>query len=271
MLLNNIHIALSVLLHVVVGGAYLAGTWALEHDRVQDNVGGAVVALGSIPIVAESSARTGRQPIILQKREIGHTDGAGQRPAGNAKRIPAEQARRIPPPPGSKAMMKEMLSVREAAPAAALPAVVDVQGAPGTAEEELSSILQAVQADGEKLGHGGMSSKPSKVGYDEKHELAVKIANSIKNKFVRCWTVPAGAKDVESMVVRVSLVLAPSGKVVRAGISDTHLYNSNPFFRAVADSALRAVYKCSPITGLSRDEYNLWKEVVLTFNPRPAL
>jgi hypothetical protein len=48
--------------------------------------------------------------------------------------------------------------------------------------------------------------------------------------------------------------------------------SNDPFFRAVAESALRALRKplCSPLK-LPYSEYDEWKEIILTFNPREAL
>ncbi len=270
-LLNNVHVALSVLLHVVAGGVYFAGTWAMERGKVQHDAGNAVIVFGSVPVAEADNVRAGRQPVVLQKRKVEY------RPTEKAERVVVEPIKRIPPPPGRKAMERERLVTQpqqQAAPPAVepLPVAADAQDFPETAEQELSGILQAVQREA-NIGPPGAENEvdSGEAKYDEKHELAVRIANSIRSRFVECWTVPAGAKDVENMVVKVGVVLAPSGKVVRAGITDTHLYNSNPFFRAVADSALRAVYKCSPLMGLNRNDYNLWHEIVLTFNPKPEL
>ena len=267
-LLNNIHVALSVLLHVAAGGAYFAGTWVMEQGKVQHDAGNAVIVFGPVPVAETDNVRMGRQPVVLQKRK------AEYRPTEKAERVVVEPIKRIPPPPGRKAMEKERLvAQKKASPPVVepLPVAADAQDFPETAEEELSGILQAVQSEANIRPGAENAVDAGEARYDEKHELAVRIANSIRSRFVECWTVPAGAKDVENMVVKVGVVLAPSGKVVRAGITDTHLYNSNPFFRAVADSALRAVYKCSPLTGLSRSDYNLWHEIVLTFNPKPEL
>jgi hypothetical protein len=42
-------------------------------------------------------------------------------------------------------------------------------------------------------------------------------------------------------------------------------------FRAAADSAVRAVYKCNPIKNLPTNKYNSWKEMRLNFDPSMQL
>jgi hypothetical protein len=45
-------------------------------------------------------------------------------------------------------------------------------------------------------------------------------------------------------------------------------YTSEPFFRAAADSALRAVFKCSPLKNLPPEKYGSWREMELNFDPQ---
>ena len=41
----------------------------------------------------------------------------------------------------------------------------------------------------------------------------------------------------------------------------------DPFFRAAAESAQRAVYKCSPLR-VPKDKFSEWQDMTLTFDPR---
>ncbi|ANC34454.1 hypothetical protein P029_03760 [Anaplasma phagocytophilum str. Norway variant2] len=66
----------------------------------------------------------------------------------------------------------------------------------------------------------------------------------------------------------IKLAMVPSGKVTTATISDTILYDNDPLYRALSDSALRAVHKCNPIKELRGTDYSIWNEIVLTFNPQ---
>ena len=45
---------------------------------------------------------------------------------------------------------------------------------------------------------------------------------------------------------------------------------SDAFFRSAAESALRAVLRCSPLR-LPREKYDTWKNSTFTFDPRDML
>ncbi|WP_157857204.1 cell envelope integrity protein TolA [Anaplasma phagocytophilum] len=94
------------------------------------------------------------------------------------------------------------------------------------------------------------------------------VVDSLSEQFAKCWTIPAGIDDDSNAVVKIKLAMDPSGKVTTATISDTNLYDNDPLYRALADSALRAVHKCNPITELRGTDYSIWNEIVLTFNPQ---
>ncbi|WP_249548377.1 cell envelope integrity protein TolA [Anaplasma phagocytophilum] len=101
-----------------------------------------------------------------------------------------------------------------------------------------------------------------------KNHVPEEVVDSLSEQFAKCWTMPAGIDDDNSAVVKIKLALDPSGKVTAATISDTNLYDHDPLYRALADSALRAVHKCNPITELRGTDYSIWNEIVLTFNPQ---
>ena len=94
------------------------------------------------------------------------------------------------------------------------------------------------------------------------------VLETITNRFAECWTIPYDTQNPENVVVKINLGLDPHGKVTTASIADTYLYDHNPFYRAVADSALRAVHKCSPLLSLQAADYSLWNKMVLTFDTK---
>lgn len=100
-------------------------------------------------------------------------------------------------------------------------------------------------------------------------KMTISEQDSLRGQLEKCWNVPFGAKDVESMVVEVDLVINPDRTLRSAKIADQSRYNSDNFYRAVADSALRAVKSpsCSPLN-LPEDKYELWKNTTVRFNPK---
>jgi hypothetical protein len=94
--------------------------------------------------------------------------------------------------------------------------------------------------------------------------------DAIRQQISRCWNIPAGARDAENLVVEIRAMFNPDGSVARAEILDTGRMASDPFYRAAAESAYRAVLQCSPLQ-MPPKKYNVWKIVTLRFNPKEML
>ena len=95
------------------------------------------------------------------------------------------------------------------------------------------------------------------------------LAARLHQAIARCWAVPADVPDyVEAVRVKFSLTRAgaldgsPSLEGPVAG---------DPATKAFAASAVRAVVRCAPFSGLAQlAPYDAWKTVVVTFR-RPDL
>lgn len=99
--------------------------------------------------------------------------------------------------------------------------------------------------------------------------MSISEQDALRAQLERCWHVPIGARDAENLVVAVRLVVNPDRTVREARIVDQSRYNRDSFFRAAADSALRAVRnpKCSPLA-VPPDKYEQWRVVTVTFDPK---
>ena len=84
-----------------------------------------------------------------------------------------------------------------------------------------------------------------------------------------CWSVPAGAKNAESLVVRVRVQLDPSGRpIAKKVINRAQLTDS--FFLSAAESVLRAIERCQPYK-MPPEKYESWREMELNFDPSKML
>ena len=92
--------------------------------------------------------------------------------------------------------------------------------------------------------------------------------DALRHQLAGCWNVPVGARDAENTTVDIYMVVNEDRTLQSARIEDTGRYDSDTFFRAMADSALRAVYNpnCSPFE-LPPDKYESWKTIIVTFDP----
>lgn len=95
--------------------------------------------------------------------------------------------------------------------------------------------------------------------------------DAIRRQIEACWSIPAGARSAENLVVAIRVWVNPDGKVARAEILDRARMGGDPFFRTAAESAIRAVLnpRCSPLR-FPPKKYDQFKEMVLNFNPREA-
>ncbi|MBL6767115.1 MAG: hypothetical protein ISQ18_03235 [Candidatus Micropelagos sp.] len=84
-----------------------------------------------------------------------------------------------------------------------------------------------------------------------------------------CWSVPAGAKNAESLVVRVRVQLDTSGRpIAKKVINRDQLTDS--FFLSAAESVLRAIERCQPYK-MPPEKYESWREMELNFDPSKML
>ena len=117
-----------------------------------------------------------------------------------------------------------------------------------------------------KLDEKEASSDGAKAPLGEK--MTMSEEDALRRQLEGCWNVPFGAKDAENLRVEIFMVINQDRTLKDAKVVDQSRYNSDSFFRAAADSALRAVRNpsCSPFQ-LPPDKYDTWKTVTVTFDP----
>ena len=95
------------------------------------------------------------------------------------------------------------------------------------------------------------------------------IASAIRRQIEPCWNLPSGAQNAENLAIEVAVEFATDGTVRHAEVRDASRMRSDPFFRAAAESAMRALLNptCNPFK-LPLDKYDQWRAVTLVFNPR---
>ena len=101
--------------------------------------------------------------------------------------------------------------------------------------------------------------------------LTLSEVDSLKTQIERCWIVQAGARYAEDLVVTIRVFLNPDGSLRREPqIVDDKRLAGDPFFRAAAESAIRAVLKCEPFK-MPFTKYHRWREIELTLDPGEML
>jgi outer membrane biosynthesis protein TonB len=111
---------------------------------------------------------------------------------------------------------------------------------------------------GGKLRYGGANSSATELSQSELGALRAKLQD--------LWNLPAGAGNPQELRVEVEIQLKPDGTLAAPPVVLTG--GTSPLFIAARDSAYRAVYRGQPYTMLRPEHYELWKDIIVTFDPK---
>lgn len=110
---------------------------------------------------------------------------------------------------------------------------------------------------------------PSPPSLDQ--QVTMSEIDAVRAQISRCWNMPAGARDAQDLIVTIRATVAPDGTVTSAVIDDRSKMG-DPFFRAAAESAQRAMLNpaCQPLK-LPPQKYEQWKNLRINFNPKDMI
>jgi biopolymer transport protein ExbD len=91
------------------------------------------------------------------------------------------------------------------------------------------------------------------------------LAALLRRQLYGCWSPPVGLSDAKDLVVRVTFSLNRDGSL--SGAPQVKPTASGPLFQVAAESAVRAIRRCTPLK-LPADRYESWKEMEVAFDPR---
>jgi hypothetical protein len=92
---------------------------------------------------------------------------------------------------------------------------------------------------------------------------------ALRSRLARLWTVPAGAKTAEELIVRVRFQLKPDRTLVGPPVVLTSA--TSALSKVSRDSAVRAIITGQPFDMLRPEHYAAWKDIEVTFDPREKL
>jgi outer membrane biosynthesis protein TonB len=97
-------------------------------------------------------------------------------------------------------------------------------------------------------------------------QLSQTEVGALRARLQQLWSPPAGAKDPQELTLDLEIKLNPDGTLSGPPIVLTG--GNSPLYLAARDSAVRAVFRGQPYTMLRPEHYELWKDIVVTFDPR---
>lgn len=103
-------------------------------------------------------------------------------------------------------------------------------------------------------------------------KLTLSEMDALRHQLAQCWSVLAGAKYAEDLVVEVRATINRDRTLAQASILDQGRYTRDSHFRAAADAAMRALRnpRCTPLA-VPPEKYEEWKTTVIVFNPSEML
>lgn len=96
-------------------------------------------------------------------------------------------------------------------------------------------------------------------------QLSATAIAALRQRIEQCWSVPPGAVEA-NIIPKVHFQLNSDGTV--AGTPVVMNGTGDPLFDATARSAVAAILECQAYSFLPQDQYDLWKDLILNFNPR---
>lgn len=174
-------------------------------------------------------------------------------------RLAKVQPKRKPPPPDEMASVLKTLEEIKQRPTKTDEKAKDRKKPPPPEEKfDVAEIQKA------------LSQRPR--AHDPTKALSISEIDLVRRQIEQCWNLPAGAKDAHKMTVEVRVVMNQDGTVREANLLEQARTLTDPFYRAMAESVIRAVLnpRCQPFK-LPPDRYDVWQTMVLNFDPRGIL
>lgn len=130
----------------------------------------------------------------------------------------------------------------------------------------LSGLLTPAPTKNSKLG------KQNLAGAGAQNGLTADLRSILQSEIRRCWNTQTqlGAPHPEDLVVTFEMFLNPNGTLAQPPqltASSAAAAASNPYTRAAADAALRAIIQCAPYN-LPQNRYSDWRDFTYRFDPR---
>jgi outer membrane biosynthesis protein TonB len=110
-------------------------------------------------------------------------------------------------------------------------------------------------------------------GIGAQSAMTLDLRDALRNQIAQCWSPPVGAPHPEQMIVTYELFLNPDGSVAQPpqlAADSAAAASRDPFMRAAAEAARRAIYTCAPYK-LPANRYSQWRDIEFEFNPRDML
>jgi hypothetical protein len=281
----------SALLHLLILLLALFGLPSMfdRHPPDEDSA----ISIEVLPISAVSNVKPSDQPLAEKPKEAPKPPEKPPEPKAPEKPVEQKNTKETPPvktaqaepppPPPPPAPVPEKKVEPKPKPEEQKPPEKP-KPKPKPVVDPLDAILKSVSQQAksqpktpdkapEKTRPQTDSGSPSRsTHYNDALPMSISEKDAIRSQIAHCWSVPAGVKNAQNLVVTLRMQVAQDGTITRVELSgDKGRADTDPAFRAAAESARRAVQQCSPLKNLSPEKYETWRDMELTFDPKDML
>jgi outer membrane biosynthesis protein TonB len=139
-----------------------------------------------------------------------------------------------------------------------------------TQDQQLAALLDKYSAPAASPKNARVGPQTTR-GVGAMNAMTADLQTSLANQIYKCWSPPVGAPKAEDLVVDFDLFLNRDGSVAQPPQLAAEFQAAaaaNPYTRAAAEAARRAIYTCAPYK-LPPDRYDQWREISpFHFDPR---
>lgn len=267
--MKNRDLIKSIIFHVALLAMIWIGLPFWDHDTeiVPQGITVEVLPIAEVANIKPSEHRKAPRPKPEKpKKEMPTPPEKQEVKKENIEKVEKQVAEQAPPPKPTEAPRitetapapQEANHAKDAQDLDALEKTLEKQNAPAS---EGKDTLDDLEKD---------ILSASSTSYNAALPLSQSEVGLIRQQIEQCWDLPIGAKGLTDMKVEVRINFGQDGTAtaVRA-IGGSAGGQSDAYFKVFAESAVRAVWKCSPLKQLpSQEKYTEWAEVEILFSPQ---
>jgi colicin import membrane protein len=208
---------------------------------------------------------------VVEKKEVKAAHDTAPAPESKPSEAkPEKKPSEAKPDPIAEALAKEEAKKSEPKKAEAktpMPPRKPAPPAPKFDPRQVEALLDKRQAT-RLAAAGDVSSNAPSLGVarGSAAQMSLSELDALRQRLGRLWNIPAGANNPDELTVLVRVKLKPDGTLAAPPMVLTS--GNNPLFMAARDSAIRALYRGQPYDMLRPENYELWKDIEITFDPR---
>jgi outer membrane biosynthesis protein TonB len=211
---------------------------------------------------------------VVEKKEVKAAREPPPAPESKpAEPQPEKKQAEAPPDPTADKLVKDEAKKPEPKKADAKPPTPPKKPAPPVPKfdpKQVAALLD--KRDSARLAAAGdtLNNAPSLgLSNGAAAQLSLSELEALRARLAQLWTVPAGAKDPQELVVLIRVKLKRDGALASPPTVLTS--GKSPLFMAARDSAIRALFRGQPYDMLKPEHYEQWKDIEITFDPRDMI